>query len=145
MCILFYAVILTTIKQYSIKKIKCFNLRFCNYIQIECEVGSCNSLCFLIKKTTNIYGKDINYCIITLRGEIWAYKTSLTTPLDFTNPREWAVIYICAMGIWFCCEFCCIFCIPFYSWVSNKNWPNYNPYVLSKTLIHAWTIYENCL
>jgi hypothetical protein len=32
------------------------------------------------------YGKHFDDCIISLRGEVWAHKTSLTTPLFIEVP-----------------------------------------------------------
>ena len=55
-----------------------------------------------------ICGTHLHDCIISIRGEVWAHKTSLTTPLfiEVSVPsQESDRSYICVMGIDFSIKF----------------------------------------
>jgi hypothetical protein len=48
-------------------------------------------------------GKQLHDHIISLRGEVWTYKTSLTSPLFITVavPGQWSCI--CVLGVMYMC------------------------------------------
>jgi hypothetical protein len=65
------------------------------------NIGKQNHI-FIITITSQIYLSIYLYDhIISLRGEVWAHKTSLTLPLwsVCTKLGQWVVMYLCVKGI----------------------------------------------
>ena len=82
--------------------------------------------------------------IISLRGEVWAHKTSLT-PTTFywsacTKPEKWAVIYLCVRGIDFASF--CNFSIGFwwYFWFFFSRFLNCSNSVVFFVFLDFWTV-----